>query len=387
MNETKILFINTFEPVVPLYRDTFPYLIERNWTPEAMISACQYRDIGGDDIDPINVNRLWVPKYFRSSRRLCAMFYFLISLLFLMFMKKRNIVFLTQPPMLYIVGSWIARARKIKYTIHVMDLYPELLFGSKIILNGAIKRLTEKAANKSLCKAEHVIVLGRCMEKVVKRKGVNPACISIVENWPERSVAESLGDGRNFRKQYGLKDKVVIMYSGNMGKFHNFDTILNVAKRLEGRENIVFVFIGRGVRRSEIDRVAGKSSNILLLEYQPAGQFKNILAAGDVHFVSLRAGYEGLMVPSKFYSVLAAGRPVIYEGKSEGEIARVVIEEGCGKVIELDDADQLEKSLLYYASHRDEITIAGRKSRESYENRFKRQILARRYSDILTGGI
>lgn len=387
MSKTKksVLFINTFTPVVPLYRDVFPLLIKNGVQPKAMISACQYRSCNDDEALSQWSMRLWVPNFVRKRRRWGAVLYWLVAPIIILMMRKQYIVFLTQPPLLYIVGAWIARLRGMSYCVHVMDLYPDLLFKEDIYRNNLIVKALNSMAGNVLCNADRVIVLGRCMRDVVLSKGVKPERISIVENWPEQSLAESDADGQLFRRQHGLIGKKVIMYSGNMGRFHRFDSILSVAARFKNHPDIVFVFIGHGVRRGEIDNMAKKSGNILVFDHQPDDRFGDILAAADLHFVSLRAGYEGLMVPSKFYSILASGRPVIYEGCSGGEIARVIAEEECGVVIEPGDMDSLEKSISDYASNPSKIAEEASRARRAYERRFERTTLAKRYVSVLLG--
>ena len=221
------------------------------------------------------------------------------------------------------------------------------------------------------------------MREVILDKGVDSGRIVIVENWPEQSVAEANSNEREFRRQHDLDGKFVVMYSGNMGLFHSFDSILRVALRLRDRDDIAFVFVGQGARKREIVDAARSVGNIYVFDHQPEDKFSDMLASGDVHFVSLRAGYEGLIVPSKFYSILASGRPVIYEGKKKGEVARVIDEESCGVVIEPDSVDLLEKAITNYISSPSLRESHALRARLAYESRFERTVLASRYAHAL----
>jgi colanic acid biosynthesis glycosyl transferase WcaI len=119
------------------------------------------------------------------------------------------------------------------------------------------------------------------------------------------------------------------------------------------------VFVGDGQRRTELERAQSAEGleNLVLLPFQPVERLAHSLSLGDVHFVSLRAGFEGLMVPSKAYSVLEAGRGLIYQGTASGEIARLVVEEDIGSVVPLDDPDALERAIR--GALADPVTVAG----------------------------
>ena len=171
--------------------------------------------------------------------------------------------------------------------------------------------------------ADRVVVLGTCMLEEVIGYGVDPRKAKIIHNWADEKSIRPLDPNENkFRKAHGLEGKFVIMYSGNMGVVHQFEDILEVARRLRGRSDICFVFIGDGVRHGELvdfqHRYGLKS--ILLLPYQDRSCLGESLGAGDLHFVSLRNGFEGLVVPSKVYGIMAAARPMVYPGSPKNYI-------------------------------------------------------------------
>jgi len=383
----KVVFLNTFEPVVPIYRDVFKLLSIKEIIPKALISDCSYRNVEKEIAEDGEWVHMWFPPFLRQSRKLCGVFYWLVSFLVIMVTKSDKFVFLSQPPLFYIAGGLVARFRKIPYCIHVMDMYPNLFYKTTGWWIGGMSKILDPIVNTVFRHADNVIVIGRCMKKIVEEKGVDYNKIEIVENWPEQTISEINGDGSDFRSKYDLNAKKVVMYSGNMGNFHSFESILSVARRVEKRTDIVFVFIGDGVQKKIIQEVAEECKNIILIDFQPVAEFGNILAAGDMHFVSLGAGYEGLMVPSKFYSIIASGKPVIYEGFSGGEVAKVINEEGCGVVVEPGDTDALEKCILRYVSDHNLLIQDGKRARSAYEHRFDRKALISRYTDIITVGL
>lgn len=386
MAAKKILFVNTFEPVVPLYRDVFPKLEIAGIQPIAIVSACQYR-LEEWQLAVKNLKQVWVPRPCRKNRRLCALFYyFACPFVLAAASSDTRIVFLSQPPLFYILGSAIARLKGNRYYLHVMDLYPDLFEKSGWLAGNFLSKWIKKASATAFSGAEKVITIGRCMKGIVCERGAAIEDVMVVENWPDRMLEQQAGNGSSFRKEYELEGKLVVMYAGNMGQFHLFDTILSVANRLRNRKDIVFVFIGRGSRRPELEAaVRDGADNIVLLDHQTAADFAGMLAAGDVHFVSLRKEFSGLVVPSKFYGILAVGRPVVYEGAADGEVARVINEEQCGAVAETGDDRQLETILTRYLEDRTRVVEDGRNARVAYERRFRGSELAQRYADLITG--
>ena len=269
------------------------------------------------------------------------------------------------------------------YYLHVMDLYPDLFVQSGIVRDGVISRLIERYSVAAFSGADRIVVIGRCMQGFMLNKGIDPDKVRIVENWPESTLADDRYSGGGFRERHGLKNKFIVMYSGNMGRFHTFQTILEVARRFETRPDVVFVFVGSGVRRKEVEKAATTATNLFLFDYQPVELLGDMLAAADVHFISLAQSATGLMVPSKFYGVLAAGRPVVYEGSVNSELARVIQEEGCGGIVPEGESETLERCLTEYIQNPDLASSHGRRSRLAYENRFEREHLADRYAEII----
>ena len=180
------------------------------------------------------------------------------------------------------------------------------------------------------------------MAERVASLGVDERRLNVLPNWANVDHVRPVAHATNaLRHAHGLTDKFVVMYSGNHGVSHRFDDIVEVARRFQRRREIVFLFVGRGARASEIRRAAASLGNIRCLDFQPYSRLSESLGMGDLHFISLRNGFEGLVVPSKAYGVLAAGRPLLYQGDARGEVARMIHEDELGAVVAQGDVDQL----------------------------------------------
>ena len=184
-----------------------------------------------------------------------------------------------------------------------------------------------------------------------------------------------------------LEERFVVGYSGNLGRAHEFRTILAAAEQLRDQSHILFLMIGGGKGFDELSReVANRQLQNLFrfMPYQDRAHLKYSLSAPDIHWLSLRPEVEGLIVPSKFYGITAAGRPTVVIGARDGEIARLVREHGCGLVVARDDASTLVRSLSTLSSDHGAVQLMGLRAREMLEARFSRQQALERWRHLLS---
>jgi glycosyltransferase involved in cell wall biosynthesis len=158
----------------------------------------------------------------------------------------------------------------------------------------------------------------------------------VVPNWPPAAVHPVPRDENLFRAEHDLTDRFVVMYSGNMGLAHPFDAVLDAADRLESeRPEVLFLFVGEGPRKDALRAQVQRRGlpNVRFLPFQPRERLAESLSAADLHLVTMRPELEGLVVPSKLYGALAAGRPACFLGPPGSEAARAVAEHDCGAVL------------------------------------------------------
>jgi glycosyltransferase involved in cell wall biosynthesis len=299
-----------------------------------------------------------------------------------------RVVVLTNPPMYGIVGALLLALRRERYVYVVMDLFPDVAVQAGMVKGcSLVTRVARWVTKVTLKRADKVVVLGTCMARAVGDYGVDPAKIEIIRNWGDEGVIPLAAGENPVRKQFGLTDEFVVMYSGNMGVGHRFEDILQVVLKLRDRPDIRFLFVGGGVRRKEVEsfRDEHKLANLIVGDYFPREQLPHSLTAGDAHFVSLREGFEGLIVPSKTYGIMAAGRPVIYQGNAGGEIARMLRDEGGGKVVAQGDTQALKAIILRWASDRGEAREVGLQARQVFERGYTKAMGLERYTQVLGG--
>ncbi|MGB0720348.1 MAG: glycosyltransferase family 4 protein [Bdellovibrionales bacterium] len=276
------------------------------------------------------------------------------------------VVSMTDPPFSVLLGALIKRVKKSKHIHWCQDVYPDLLpvFGYR--LPGGVHKVMARITRNAMRRADKVIVIGRCMAKHLGYRGIAPKMMSVIPNWPEgvllRDAAQdsaAIGDVavtdktrfRDYQDQAKTSAKFRILYAGNIGLAHPIDTILEAALVLrEEHPEIEFLFVGDGPRYDEISKFRARENldTIKLLPYQPLHRLKTLMESGDVHLVSMKREAEGMVVPSKVYAAMAAGRPCVFIGPQGSEAARVVQDFKAGCVVEPGNVRDLVRAIRTY---------------------------------------
>ena len=259
------------------------------------------------------------------------------------------VVSMTDPPLQVAVVTLAAcKARK---KLHwAQDVYPELAEELGVIGRGGwLARVLRSASTWALRRQDEVVAVGRCMRERLIGRGVDAAKIEVIPNWsPVGAVSPEVVDAK--REQLGWEDDFVALYSGNLGLAHDFETLVDAAKALEGG-GVRIVFAGEGPRLEQVRQATAGCGHVSFLPPQPREDLGAFLAAADAHLVTVRAGLAGLVVPSKIYGILAVGRPVLYAGPPDSEVAQLLRESGAGVGVENGDAAVLATALCNLASN------------------------------------
>ena len=267
----------------------------------------------------------------------------------------------TDPPMLSLVAAPIARLRGAMYVNWMQDVFPEVATGVALGGKGgqALARPLLALRNWTLGLAHRNIAIGERMAEHLAGQGASRESLAIIPNWADPQVVAPVPHAQNdLRREWGLEGKMVIGYSGNLGRVHDVDTIVEAMDRVQQRNlattdapEIVFVFIGGGAKRRELEQaVAARGLTCVQFRpYQAQERLSETLALADVHLVSLLPDIEGLVVPSKIYGIMAVGRPTIFVGSMQGEIARLVQRHGFGVSVEIGDGERLAEAIMAMA--------------------------------------
>ena len=316
------------------------------------------------------------------------------------------VVSMTDPPLFVIGADWLAKRKQARHIHWCQDLFPDILPALDMSLPKNLADYLTQKTYQAMSKAEKVIVIGRCMARHLTQRGFDPKDITVIPNWPnfelvrrksKKSFAQLTGRSQNEGQDNGAKNgkahgalektesgnaktplhqeprpyqntmmqeplKFRVLYAGNLGLAHPYETILEAAELLKDDcPDIEFVFVGDGARYDYLaqERSKRELDNIRLMPYQPNALLKQVMESGDLHLISMKDEAAGFLVPSKLYSALAVRRPVIMIGPEQSEAAKVIHDFKAGDVVRHGQPQQLaarikayrENSDIWFAAH------------------------------------
>jgi glycosyltransferase involved in cell wall biosynthesis len=299
------------------------------------------------------------------------------------------VVTLTTPPIVGLIGTILQRLKGSRHVAWLMDLHPDasLALGRMSPRNpfvAALRWLSDMVCRR----ADNVVVLGSYMADRILAKRVRPSRLVTIPVWSRADEIRPVEPAESpLRRELGLEDAFVAMYSGNLGLAHDFDAFLEAARRLRGRADIVFVFAGDGPRMGEVRAAKAESglANIRILEYVPRDRLSTSLSLADVHLVSMRREMTGIVVPGKLYGILASGRPALFVGPEHCESADTIRQAECGLTFRQDDASGVVEALERLADDRALARTMGERGRAAFLADFEREGCCERWAAVIDG--
>ena len=293
----------------------------------------------------------------------------------------------TSPPFAGMGGAMISWLRGAPLTWWVMDLNPDQMIATgKIAPRSLPARVFDWMNRVTLRQASAVIALDRFMKDRLVAKLSVAENIHVVSPWaPDDDMTADPVRVAAFREQHGLSDRFVVMYSGNHAIQHPLTTLLDAAKTLEEDHRIVFVFVGGGAGKQEVERrIEAGATNIFSLPYQPLSTLPHSLAAADLHVVSMGDDMVGIIHPCKIYGALAAGRPILFFGPTRSHAGEILGAADIGWSVSHGDVT-VAVDAIRAASTLEPIALAaiGDRSRELGCVTYGRRSLLNRCCDIL----
>ena len=347
-------------------------------------------------IEIIRLRNTTFSKYRMTGRVLNYLTFHFLVYLNVLFCERPDLVFvLSTPPFISFSGLMLKILKGSKVIYNVQDLFPDLAVELGELKNKLFIGFLKRLSKLIVCNVDKVVVVGEYMEKKIREellsgRSINNHIITI-HNWADGNKIKILEDkeaeNNYLKKKWELEGKFVVLYSGNIGYLHEFDTIISAAECLakEGMKEIVFVFIGEGIKKNYIEeKVRGKDlNNILFFPYQSREMLTYSLGLADVSLVTLEKGFEGMVVPSKIYGILASGRPVIAVVGGESEIVEIIREGKCGKIVKIGDCEALVNCIINYYKDRKKCKEDGLNGRRYFEEKFDRKIATKKYIKVI----
>ena len=268
------------------------------------------------------------------------------SLRLLTLRRSDLVVALTSPPLISFLAALFVKLKGGRLCFWVMDLNPdEAIAAGWLNERSAMTRLFQRMLRYSFRVADRTIVLDRFMKERVVAKDVDPALITIIPPWShDDQVGYSAAGREAFRLKHDLSDKFVVMYSGNHSPCHPLDTLLDAARALTKRTEIVFCFVGGGSEQVKV-RESGLS-NVKCLPYQPLNELSSSLSAADLHTVVMGEKFVGIVHPCKVYNILSVGAPVLYIGPAPSHVTDTASQQGKFFLARHGDTDSTVAAIL-----------------------------------------
>jgi len=239
------------------------------------------------------------------------------------------ILAMTDPPFEGIVGAFVATLKHKPYVYNIRDMYPDMAVGGSIVKPGLLARIWEKFHRWAMHRATMVVVLGDDMRNRIRSKGVDPARVVVVRDGTEisreakpvaeldSSVMQTIREGFQF----------VLLHAGNLGFYGAWETLVEGTRQLAA-DGVGLVFVGDGAQREKLQYACAGIPNVRFLPFFPASKIPSVLAAADAHVITVKRGLEGVVVPSKMYGILAAGKPIVALAPPECDVVSVGNEKG-----------------------------------------------------------
>lgn len=306
---------------------------------------------------------------------------------------RPDVVLSMSPPLSLGLSGWIvARRWNVPFVFNIQDVFPDVAVELGLLTNSRAISAAQWLERFSYRRSDSVTVLSEDLADNVRNKIAHRLSgsdrdeqvrkVRVIPNFVDTERIRPTDKENSYTSDYDLVGKRVVMYAGNVGLSQSLDLVLDAAEELSGNPDVVFVINGGGVARGALERRAEGMNNVRFVEMQPRERLAEVLAAADIHVVPLKAGLARSSVPSKLYSILAAGRPVVASVDPGTEVATTIERAGAGVSVGPEDSHAFTaaiRGLLEAPEKALEMGVSGRRFVESWVSP---AAVARSYEDL-----
>jgi colanic acid biosynthesis glycosyl transferase WcaI len=304
------------------------------------------------------------PRFQMKRRVLNYLSYVALAIPRALFLRCDVVLAMTDPPFEGIVGAIAAMLKGKPYIYNIRDMYPDMAVGGAIVRPGLLARIWEKLHRWALRRATRVIVLGEDMKARIIAKDVDAVCIEIVRDGTDIhpfDAPESLLDGEIIQTIRG-DFRFVLVHAGNLGFYGAWETLITAVSDLEV-DGVGLVFVGEGAQRAHIEALAREAKNVRFLPFFPANKIPSVLAAADAHVITVKRGLEGVVVPSKLYGILAAGKAILAVAPEETDAASLGAKFGFAVSADPDRPEEVVAAIRSLVGNDAKVQSMGRAAR------------------------
>jgi colanic acid biosynthesis glycosyl transferase WcaI len=295
-----------------------------------------------------------------------------------------TVIFMTDPPLLSVLAQPVVLFRGAKALHWIQDIYPEVIHR---VSGNRLAQILAPVRDYTWRKSHGCVTLGRDMEKLLRAARVAARNRALVPNWAPAGITPlDASHAQKLKTEWGLQDKFVILYFGNFGRVHQLELILQLAAELREVPSIQFCLVGPGPQKARLQDLALNMglTNVSFHPAQPRERRSEVLALGDLHLITLKAGCEDVVFPSKLYGVCAAGKPVLFLGPIQCEFARLIEKRKLGLVAGQDDFRTVAQKIESLAEDPAQLTSYEKAARTFYEEEGNAASAATRWRNVLS---
>lgn len=318
---------------------------------------------------------------------------FFVSAFFALLLCRRDadVVLLPTAPTFLPVLGWLAKPfGGPAYVPVVMDFYPDMAVQLGYLSeSGTVYRVWDRLNERAYRASATAVTIGDTMRRTLRRKYGESFPIEVIHNWEDgERIRPQAKTDNEFSLEHGFLDETTLLYSGNLGRHHDLESLVEAATRLDSDEldrPAHFVLIGEGGKKAPLEALVERRrlDTVTFLPYQPVGVLPDSLTSGDVAVVTMEPSVEGLCVSSKFYTALASGQAVLAIATPDSEIGTVVERTDCGIRVDPKSPEQVADAVRYWDDRPEELARMGRRAREVFEASFTRDTAVQAYLEVV----
>lgn len=325
------------------------------------------------------------PRFKMKLRVLNYLSYVALAVPLSLFVRCDVVLAMTDPPFAGIVGAFVALLKRKSYVYYIQDLYPDMAVGGSLLRPGLLARVWERMHRRALRRADRVIVLGNDMRNRILQKGIPASGIRIVRSGAEIPPATAAQPEPNEEVVRHIRGAAnfLILHAGNIGFYGAWEALLTAMRELAS-DGIELVFVGDGAQRGYVQALASDAKNVRFLPFFPPSQIASVLAAADAHLITIKRGLEGVVVPSKMYGILAAGKPIVAVAAEECDACSLGTQFGFALTADPDKPETIAAVIRSLATDRGKLESMADSARAAASN-FDRVKELQEFMNILEG--
>ncbi|MFC1853454.1 glycosyltransferase family 4 protein [candidate division CSSED10-310 bacterium] len=334
---------------------------------------------------------VFAPRY--RSEKLALFFrglnflsFFLSSVVAGLFLPKPDLVLTpSYPPLLSgLSARIISIVKRTSYIYSFQDVFPDNAAAAGLIKNTALLKLLNKLGQYVYRHAGHLLVISNTMKQVLRDKGLAAESITVIPNYCDTEFIKPGSRDNQFAREHDLLEKFVVMFAGNIGLVQDTGSIIKAAEILKDYHDILFVFVGRGEKKENIEQMVKHLdlANVNFITFQPLQKMPDVWATADVGLVTLQKGISSYAVPSKTYGIMASGRPVLAMIDEGSEVWHMVQESQCGLCVPPESPTLLAEAVLQLHRNSQELGDMGKKARAYVVQHYQRENISSQYESL-----